>query len=361
MKIGILGGGQLGQMLVQAGAALGMQFRALDTTADAPCARVCELVVGSFEDSLVLEEFLTGLDVATYEWENIPLATARAGAARVPDFYPPVAALEVVQDRLAQKNFLKKLGIATAPFVAVGSEAELAAAVQALGLPAVLKTRRMGYDGKGQLVLKNPAEVAGAWERLGEVPLILEGFIPFERELSIVAARGRTGETAFYRVAANEHRDGILRVSVVPAPGLTPAQQAQAELAAGQIMQAFSYVGVLTVEFFQYGKVLLVNEVATRVHNSGHWTMDGAETSQFTNHLLAIAGKPLGGTTLRDHTVMVNLIGTMPDATRVAAVRGARLYDYGKAPRAGRKLGHINAPLAALPELLALVSSTAPS
>ena len=354
MKVGLLGGGQLGQMLAQAGSKLGMSCRALDTSSNAPAGQVCELLTGSFEDQALLEKFSVGLDVATYEWENVPLATAAVVAARVPHFYPSLANLEIVQDRLDQKNFLKKLGVPTAPYQPVGSQAELLAAVRVLGLPVVLKTRRLGYDGKGQRVLRTPDDVEGAWERLGGVALIAEGFIAFEREVSIVAVRGSTNETAFYRVAANEHREGILRVSVAPAPGLSPAQQAQAELVAGRIMHALGYVGVLTVEFFEHEKILLVNEIATRVHNSGHWTMDGADTSQFENHLRAITGMPLGSTTLRDHTVMVNLIGTMPDAKAVALVRGAHLYDYGKEPRAGRKLGHINAPASALPELLAL-------
>jgi 5-(carboxyamino)imidazole ribonucleotide synthase len=275
-------------------------------------------------------------------------------ADRVP-VYPPPAALEAAQDRLVEKTFFQKLDIATPPFLAVDSQAELDAAIAQIGLPAMLKTRRLGYDGKGQITLHDLEDCEKAWATLGSAPLILEGWVAFERELSILAARSKNGETAFFPLVENHHRDGILRLSLAPAPGITPALQSAAELIASRALAALDYVGVLAIELFQVPgdggenyphppspiSHLLVNEMAPRVHNSGHWTIEGAETSQFEQHLRALLGLPLGATTVRGYSAMVNLIGTLPDPAAVLAIPGAHLHLYGKQPRAGRKVGHV--------------------
>lgn len=343
--IGVLGGGQLGRMLALAGYPLGLRFRFLDPAAEAPAEHLADRVAGAYEDIEALQQFAAGLDLATYEFENVPVATAHFLEQRLP-VYPPSAALEAAQDRVAEKTFFQKAGLPTAPFAAADSREELTAAVEDIGLPAVLKTRRYGYDGKGQVVLREQDDVTHAWEKLGGVPLILEGFVAFEREVSLLAVRGRKGEEAFYPLVENHHRDGMLRLSLAPAPGLTAELQAEAEELGRHVLDALGYVGVLAIEFFQVagrrGKGrLLANEMAPRVHNSGHWTIEGAETSQFENHLRAILGLPLGSTEARGHSAMVNLIGTVPDASAVLAIPSAHLHVYGKAPRPGRKLGHV--------------------
>jgi 5-(carboxyamino)imidazole ribonucleotide synthase len=360
--IGILGAGQLGRMLALAGYPLGLRFRFLDPAPGAPAGHMAEHLQGSYEDAALLEGFSNGLDAVTYEFENVPVAAARFLAEHVP-IYPPPAALETAQDRLAEKTFFQKLGVATPLFAPVDSRDDLDAAIAQIGLPAVLKTRRLGYDGKGQVVLREPADAATAWAALGGAPLILEGFVPFARELSILAARGRNGETAFFPLVENHHRDGILRLSLAPAPGTTPALQAAAEQIASRALAALEYVGVLAIELFQVPgdwelgigdwessvpspqspvpNRLLVNEMAPRVHNSGHWTIEGAETSQFEQHLRAILGLPLGATAARGYSAMVNLIGAQPDPAAVRAIPGAHLHLYGKPARPGRKVGHI--------------------
>ena len=248
--IGILGAGQLGRMLALAGYPLGLRFRFLDPAPDAPAGHMAEHMQAGYEDAATLEQFSAGLDAVTYEFENVPVAAARFLAERVP-VYPPPAALEAAQDRLVEKTFFQKLGVATPPFAPVDSQADLDAAIAQIGLPAVLKTRRLGYDGKGQIILREPADAATAWAALGGAPLILEGFVPFERELSILAARSRNGETAFFPLVENHHRDGILRLSLAPAPGVTPALQAAAEQIASRALAALDYVGVLAIELFQ--------------------------------------------------------------------------------------------------------------
>lgn len=351
MRVGLLGGGQLGQMMALAGHALGLEFRAADASADACARSACELRTGNLEDPAFIESFCEGLDAATYEWENVPVEVARRVADRVPVFFPSVDSLEMAQDRLDQKKFLKALAIETAPFAAIATKSELEQELARLGAPAVLKTRRHGYDGKGQFVLRSAADLEAAWASLGGSPLVLEAFVPFKRELSLVSVRARSGATAYYPLTQNEHRDGILRVSVAPAPDATELQE-KAERIAKLVLEKLNYVGVLTIEFFEHESRLLVNEVATRVHNSGHWTIDGARTSQFENHLRAGLGLELGSTELREPTAMVNLIGSLPDLSRIKAVRGAKVHLYGKEPRAGRKLGHINAPLSKLQDIL---------
>lgn len=337
MIVGVLGGGQLGRMLALAGYPLGLRFRFLDPAQDAPAGHLGELVVGDYDDEELLRQFAAGLDVITYEFENVPVAATRLLEAPV---FPPAAALDVAQDRLAEKTFFQQLGIPTPPFAPVNSLDELEMAVRRIGLPAVLKTRRFGYDGKGQQVLRAAEQIVPAWQAIGAVPLILEGFVPFERELSIIGVRGRDGATAFYPLIENEHREGILRRSIAPAPQTTMLQAAAEEIARS-VLEALDYVGVLAVELFQSGDRLIANEMAPRVHNSGHWTIEGAETSQFENHLRAVLGLPLGPTTARGHAVMLNLIGRLPSTPAVLNVTGAHLHLYGKQPRPGRKLGHI--------------------
>jgi 5-(carboxyamino)imidazole ribonucleotide synthase len=339
MKVGVLGGGQLGRMLALAGYPLGLRFRFLDPAPEAPVEELAELVVGRFDDLDVLARFPDGLDVITYEFENVPVEAARHLARNVP-VYPPVRALEISQDRLAEKTLFASLGLVPAPFESVDSFADLQRAVGVIGLPAVLKTRRLGYDGKGQFVLRNPADVPVAWRSLGGVPLILEGFVAFDREVSQLGVRGTDGSIALYPLVENHHEGGILRLSLAPAPGVTEVVQQKGREAMRVVLEHLDYVGVLAIEFFQKGETLIANEMAPRVHNSGHWTIEGARTSQFENHLRGIAGWTLGRTEGVAHSAMLNLIGTLPDPAKVLAVPGAHLHLYGKRPRPGRKLGH---------------------
>ncbi len=340
MTVGVLGGGQLGRMLALAGVPLGLRFRFLEPYADAPAGQVGKLISAGYDDPDALQRFVHGLDVVTYEFESVSVAAARFLAQRVP-VYPPPEALETAQDRLAEKTLFQKLGVPTPPFAAVQSKAELADAVARVGCPALLKTRRFGYDGKGQFLLRGPDDVERAWATLGGVPLILEGFVPFERELSALAVRGRRGQTAFYPLVENHHRQGTLRLSLAPAPGLTPELQAEAEGHSRRVLEELDYVGVLAVEYFLHEGRLVANEMAPRVHNSGHWTIEGAETSQFENHVRAVLGWPLGPTTAVGHSAMLNLIGHVPAPEHVLGMPRTYLHLYGKAPQPGRKLGHV--------------------
>lgn len=340
MLIGILGGGQLGRMLALAGYPLGLSFRCLETTADAPAGPLCDLQVGSFTDETALARFVDGLDLVTYEFENVPVASAEWLTHHRP-VYPPPQALAAAQERLAEKNFFTQLSIPTPRFCAIDESGQIDAALKEIGLPAVLKTRRMGYDGKGQLHIQKLEDAKHAWERLGGVPLILEEWIAFDREVSILAVRSRTDEVAFYPLVENHHRGGILRKSLAPAPGLTPELQKQAEQYAKAVLQALQYVGVLAIEFFQVGNRLLANEMAPRVHNSGHWTIEGAVTSQFENHWRALLGWPLGATATTGSVGMLNLIGHLPDPTALLQYPGLHLHQYGKQPHPGRKVGHV--------------------
>lgn len=340
MNIGIIGGGQLGRMLALAGAPLGIACKVLDPGPHAPAGQIAPQVVGDFDDPAALDQLAHDTDVVTYEFENVPVTSAIYLANKVP-IHPAPQALEAGQDRFTEKTFFQSHGLRTPPFRPVNTAADLAAAVEAIGLPAVLKTRRLGYDGKGQFVLHAPADVDKAWAALGSQPLILEGFVHFERELSILAARDHFGNIVFYPLVENHHRDGILRLSLAPAPDLTPALQSQAETYSRRILEALAYVGLLAIELFQCGDELLANEMAPRVHNSGHWSIEGAVTSQFENHLRAIAGLPLGATTSRGHSAMFNLIGTLPEPSAILSIPNAHLHLYGKSPRPGRKLGHV--------------------
>jgi 5-(carboxyamino)imidazole ribonucleotide synthase len=340
MRIGILGAGQLGRMLALAGYPLGFQFRAFDVTADAVGGHVMPLTVGSFTDHEALAEFASGLEVVTYEFENVPVAAAEFLARRLP-VHPPPAALEASQERIAEKTFFQKLGIPTPRFQAVSSRSSLTAAVASVGLPAVLKTCRLGYDGKGQQVLRQPADLDSAWNLLGGVPLILEGFVPFDREVSIVAVRGTTDESVYYPLVQNHHQGGILKQTLAPVAQASTTLQRQAEDYAARVLSALHYVGTLAIEFFQVGEQLIANEMAPRVHNSGHWTMEGAATSQFDNHLRAITGLPLGPTHLHGHVGMINILGGHPELTPLLRLPHTHVHFYGKAPHPGRKLGHV--------------------
>jgi 5-(carboxyamino)imidazole ribonucleotide synthase len=313
MKIGIIGAGQLGQMLALSGLPYALEFRFLDSSADAPGAQVAPIVVGAFDDIEALRRLARDVDLVTYEFENVPVAALHEMAATRPCF-PPVDALRVSQDRILEKELFGRLGIPTPPYRAVDSLSDLEAAVAALGLPCVLKTRRLGYDGRGQRVLRKRADVGPAWEALGSAPLILEGFVRFEREVSIVGARSTRGELRSYPIVTNTHRDGILRVTMAPTREARLQRAAEAHLR--RVAEHFDYAGVLTIEFFVHEGRLVANEMAPRVHNSGHWTIEGAVTSQFENHLRAILGMPLGDTRPVGHAAMVNYIGTMPERDR---------------------------------------------
>lgn len=340
MIVGVLGGGQLGRMLALAGYPLGLRFRFLEPTDQAPTGVLAEQIRGPYDDRASLERFADGLSAATYEFENVPVQSARFLAERVP-LYPPAEALEVSQDRLHEKDFFGRLGIPTPRYRPANSAEELTSALAEVGYPLVVKTRRMGYDGKGQLIARHPAEAAHAWKVLGEVPLIVEELIAFEREVSVLAVRSCKGETAFYPLVENHHQHGMLRLSLAPAPGLTPDLQAMAEKYAREVLHGLSYAGVLAIEFFQRGGQLLANEMAPRVHNSGHWTIEGADTSQFENHLRAVLGLPLGATNPVGRSAMVNLIGTIPRREAILQIPAAHLHLYDKAARPGRKLGHV--------------------
>ena len=340
MTIGILGGGQLGYMLALAGYPLDFHFRFLDPSPQAPVGRIAARVTAEYTDFEALEKFAHGLALVTYEFENVPVEAARFLQKMVP-VYPSPQALEAAQDRRREKSLFQKLAIPTTEFAVVESANDLENAVRTLGLPAVLKTCRLGYDGKGQWVLHKREDVEHAKVEMPDAPLILEKFVKFSRELSILAARARSGGTAFYPLVENHHRGGILRLSLAPAPHLADNLQREAEAAARRVLEALDYVGVLAIELFECDGRLLANEMAPRVHNSGHWTIEGAVTSQFENHLRAVAGLPLGETRALGHSAMLNLIGELPEAADVLAVPDAHLHVYGKSLRPGRKVGHL--------------------
>lgn len=337
MTIGIVGGGQLGRMLALAGYPLGLDFLFFDRSSDTPAGRIAPLLAGDFQDEALLAEFARRSDVISFDWENINVAALRR-AARGRRIAPPLKALAVAQDRLAEKHCFQRLSVPTNRFAPVDSRASLSQAVARIGLPGVLKTRRFGYDGKGQYLLSSAADIAPAWDALGSAPLLYEEWVPFDYEVSIIGARSRSGEIAVYPLNRNYHVDGILRLTLAPWPAPRLARAARRSLI--RVLEHFRYVGVLTIEFFVRHGRLVANEMAPRVHNSGHWTIEGAVTSQFENHVRAIAGLPLGASTPRGHSAMINLIGSMPEARRFLAEPGLHWHDYRKEPRHGRKLGH---------------------
>jgi len=337
VRVGILGGGQLARMLALAGYPLGLEFTILCPAADACAAPLTEHLHAGFDDRTALQELAARVDRITYEFENVPAESVAWLNERVP-VYPPLQALATARNRLNEKNAFNALGVETAPFMGVDSLDDLRHAISEISLPAILKTCELGYDGKGQQLLRDPSEAQAAWEAIGGAAAILEGFVSFEREVSIIAVRNLSGETAFYPLSENRHEEGILRFSTSLHQD---PMQALAEDYASRVLEHLDYVGVLAIEFFQREGHLLANEMAPRVHNSGHWTIEGAVISQFENHLRAVLDLPLGSTAPTGYSAMVNLIGETPDPARILEIPGAHLHLYGKEPRPGRKLGHV--------------------
>ncbi len=336
MILGLLGGGQLAQMLALAGHPLGIDTLFIDPAADACAARVAHHLHGRFDDPALLQQLAERADVVSYEFESVPTTGIEWLASQIP-VYPPPQALASGRDRLHEKQLFGKLGIPTAEYRAVNDLEQLLGAVSELGLPALLKSRREGYDGKGQYLLRPGASAAEAWQAVGGVEAILERLVPFQRELSIIAVRSREGEIRCYPLSENQHRNGILHLSIRrPDDPL----QGQAEVLVSGLLQHLDYVGVIALELFAQEGRLLANEFAPRVHNSGHWTMEGALCSQFENHLRAIFGLPLGATQGSDEVAMVNFIGHPPASADLLAIPGLHLHLYGKEPRSGRKVGH---------------------
>lgn len=338
MRIGIIGGGQLGRMLALAGHPLGLDFLFLDRSADTPAAKVAPSLVGEFTDPKLLQRLGHECDLLTFDWENISVESLQA-LGRSVRIAPSLKALATARDRIKEKQLFDRLGIPTTRYAAVDNPRSLDRALREIGLPGVLKTRSLGYDGKGQAVVRSVDEAHAALEALQGAALIYEEFIPFNFEVSAIGARSRRGEIALYPLNHNLHRAGILRLT--RAPFANGRLQALAQSHLRSLLDYFSYCGVLNVEFFVKGGRLLANELAPRVHNSGHWTIEGAATSQFENHLRAILDLPLGSTRARGHAAMINLIGELPARDPLLAVPELHWHDYGKSPRPGRKLGHI--------------------
>jgi 5-(carboxyamino)imidazole ribonucleotide synthase len=353
--VGILGGGQLARMLALSGAPLGLRFLVMDVTADACAGQFAPMVVGDYRDEAALAEFASRIDVATFDFENVPAESAQWLSERV-SVFPRPRALATAQDRLAEKTLFRALGIPVPEFADITSRDDLEAAIARIGTPAILKTRRLGYDGKGQFRIRPehaPGEsptgdaianaVDAAWAALGAqaatVGLILEAFVPFDRELSVVAVRARDGEFRTWPLTENWHVNGVLSASLAPAQ-VSVALTERAHGHARALAEALDYVGVFALELFCKDDELLANELAPRVHNSGHWTIEGSETSQFQNHLRAVLGLPLGDTRMVGTACMLNWIGAMPDAGAVLSEPGGHWHDYGKPSRPGRKVGH---------------------
>jgi 5-(carboxyamino)imidazole ribonucleotide synthase len=336
MRVGILGAGQLARMIALAGYPLGLEFIFLDPSADACANKLGLHLHGDYNDPKLLARLAEQADVVTYEFENVPAEVAEFLASHT-QVHPSPKALAVAQDRLIEKNFFRSIEIPTPAYAPVESYAELEQVMANIGWPAILKSRTQGYDGKGQSVLKSKDDLAAAWALLEGVPAIVEAFVPFDREVSIIAVRSVTGAIVFYPLAENLHRGGILRISESRE---SDAMQGQAETYVSRLLEALGYVGVLALELFEINGKLMANEFAPRVHNSGHWTIEGAETSQFENHLRAILGLPLGATTPFGKSAMVNFIGGLPTSKDVLAIEHAHLHLYDKAPRKGRKVAH---------------------
>jgi 5-(carboxyamino)imidazole ribonucleotide synthase len=340
--LGILGGGQLGRMLAMAAARLGFHIHIYDPDPGCPAAEVARMAThATYDDELALGAFASSVDVVTYEFENIPPAALDLIEARVP-IRPNRRALATSRDRLTEKTFLRDLGLGTAPFAQVDDTASLQDAIDEIGTPGILKTRTLGYDGKGQARIMSPEEAEGALADMRGAPAILEGFVEFDREVSVIAARGLDGAVSAFDPGENVHEGGILRITTVPAR-IPPGLRSDAVLAAARILNALDYVGVLGVEFFVTRQGLLVNEIAPRVHNSGHWTEAGCLIDQFEQHIRAVAGLPLGDGSRHADVVMENLIGRDMERLPALLKEGARLHLYGKAEvREGRKMGHVN-------------------
>jgi len=342
-NVGILGGGQLGRMLAQAGRPMGLEFIFLDPAEDACAAEFGDHIHAGWDDEAALAELGQRSDVVTFDFENVPESSASLIESLCP-VYPPPRALFTSQDRMREKSLMQELDIPVAPFFSVSSRPELMAAIEQMGLPCVLKTRRFGYDGKGQMVLRLQEDLERAWQQLGDQELICEGFVPFDAECSIIAARGRDGSTVFWPLTLNLHRDGVLAISM--APVFDGEMQARAEVIIQRLLDDLDYTGVMALELFLKEGELLANEFAPRVHNSGHWTIDGALTSQFENHLRAICGLPLGDTACRSKSMMFNLLGQFPGvadkSNKAESWQGeVHWHDYHKTARDGRKIGHV--------------------
>ena len=341
MRIGILGGGQLGRMIALAGIPLDIRCVFLDPDPDAPAAAVGELITGAFDDPAALDRLASSCDVFTFEFENVPSGAIEYLMRRGKTVHPSSKALTTAQDRRLEKAAFTRLGIPTPRHASIQSPADVSAAIRTVGLPAVIKTCHGGYDGKGQQVVRTEAEAHTAIAALGGRPLIAEELIAFDRELSIIAVRSTVGDHAAYPLVHNRHAGGILRETQAPAPDISEAIQREAETYANRLLDDLGYVGVMALEMFDVGGRLLANEIAPRVHNSGHWTIEGSHTSQFENHLRAILGWPLGSTAMRGGSIMFNLIGGVPSREQMLACEGAHVHLYGKQPRSGRKVGHV--------------------
>lgn len=338
MRVGVVGGGQLGRMLGLAGLPLGLEFVFLDPSPEAPAAAVGEHITAAFDEQGAIAELAARCDVVTYEFENVDVESLAAAAGDTP-VYPPPGALATAQDRRNEKLAFEAAGIPVAPWQTVDSRDDLEAACRGIGLPLIVKTRRLGYDGKGQHRILAEADIPAAWEALAGVPLLAERLVAFDREVSVIGSRGADGTLACYSLTRNVHRDGILHTSCAPAADAGLQARAEAHLRA--LVERLDYRGTIAIEFFVAGGRLFGNEFAPRVHNSGHWTIEGAACSQFENHLRAICGLPAGDCRTRGHAGMLNLIGAMPAPAGVLALPDAHLHDYGKSPRPGRKLGHV--------------------
>ena len=338
--VGILGAGQLARMLAQAGQSMGLDFIFLDPAKDACAAEFGTHICAGWDDEAALKKLALASDVVSFEFENVPESSASLIESLCP-VYPPPRALYKSQDRMREKTMMQELGITVAPFQPVSSRPDLAAAAGKIGLPFVLKTRRFGYDGKGQMVLRFQEDMERAWQALGDSDLICENFVPFQAECSIIAARGQDSQTVFWPLTRNLHRNGILAISMAPA--FDEALQQRAEAMIKSLLDHLDYTGVMALELFLVDGQLLANEFAPRVHNSGHWTIDGAQTSQFENHLRAICGLPLGDTGISSPSVMFNLLGQMPALaeSQTQSESGVHWNDYRKIPRDGRKIGHV--------------------
>lgn len=359
--VGILGAGQLARMLALAGRPLGLEFIFLDPARDACAAEFGTHICAGWDDEAALKSLGQRSDVVTFDFENVPEASASLIETLCP-VYPPPRALYKSQDRLREKTLMQELDIPVAPFYPVSSRPDLLAALEEIGLPCVLKTRRFGYDGKGQAVLRFQEDMERAWQLLGDFELVCEGFVSFQAEASIIAARGSNGQTVFWPLTRNLHRGGILAISMAPAFNQVLQERAQAMIQS--LLNHLDYTGVMALELFLVNGELLANEFAPRVHNSGHWTIDGARTSQFENHLRAICGLPLGATGITTPAVMFNLLGEMPACAGQQAadhypIPGLNWHDYHKTPRAGRKIGHVTVTADCATELQARAAQLA--
>lgn len=337
MKLGIVGGGQLGRMMAQAAAPLGIKTTLLDPAKDA-CAQDCGyFICAPYDDESALTILVAQSDAVTFEFENVP-PSAVARLAHDRPAFPPASALQTARDRWHEKSLFQSLNIPTAPLALVDSQDDLIMGVERVGLPCVLKTRTLGYDGKGQKVLKTQADVDGTFEALGSVPMLLEGFVDFDFEISCIATRAQNSDIVFYPIVHNEHQNGVLYRSE---PIDNPTLQAKAEAAIQGVMDELDYVGTMAFEFFVVGDSLIANEIAPRVHNSGHWTIEGSDCSQFENHVRAVLGLPLGSTNSTLPSVMFNVLGVRPDVDKLLKLAGVHWHDYTKAEREGRKIAHV--------------------